>query len=374
MKKVELAFSFLLVPVDYLMVILAAFLAYFLRFKSFLTEVRPVIYSLPFDQYIRVVALIAFGWLVIFAISGLYRIKGATGSRRFLREFSRILLACSTAILAIIVFIFFGKEELFSSRFIVLAFWILSIITVTLGRITIRSLQRFLFTLGYGVHNVVLIGQDKNTEMIESELKKKPSLGFRIVERLKNFDREAENFLNSLKREKKIDEIIQIDPNLSKEKVLELVDWCNEYHVAFKYAPDLFQAKATNVDIGTLAGIPIIELKKTPLDGWGKILKRIFDFIGSLFLLIISSPIILIIAIAIKLDSRGPIIYKNERVSIDGPFTTYKFRSMKLEYCTGKDYGGDQAEKYEQEPVHRSKIHIKTGGEITQIYIMPGIC
>src|SRR3989339_1460323 len=111
MKKAELVFSALLLPVDYLMVVIAGVAAYFLRFKSFLTDVRPVVYALPFDDYLKIVFLMAFGWLAIFAISGLYRITGATGSRRFLREFSRVILACSTAALAIILVIFFAKEE-----------------------------------------------------------------------------------------------------------------------------------------------------------------------------------------------------------------------------------------------------------------------
>ncbi len=346
MKKSELIFSALLIPVDYLMVVAAGLLAYFLRFKSFLTEVRPVVYTLPFDQYSKIVLLMAVGWLVIFAISGLYQIRG---SRKFLSEFSRILLACSTAILAMIVFIFFRKEELFSSRFIILAVWILSILTVTFGRGLIRGLQRFLYTTGYGIHNIIIFGQDKVTEMIRGEIEKKPSLGLRVINKLSQFTLVEKNILNKLRKERKVDEILQTDSTLDKEQILDLVDWCDENQVIFKYAPDLFQAKATNIDIGTIAGVPIIERKKTSLDGWGAILKRTFDFITSLILIIITLPLILIITLVIKLDSKGPVIYKNERVSKDGVFKTYKFRSMKLEYCTGPEYGGGQAEDYEKQ-------------------------
>lgn len=345
MKKAELTFSALLIPVDYLMVALAGTLAYFLRFKTFLTDVRPVIYALPLERYIEIVLIMALGWLVIFAISGLYKI---TGSRRFLVEFSRILLACSTATLALIVVVFFRKEELFSSRFIILAVWGLSIITVTFGRALIRGLQRFLFTLGYGVHYIVVVGKDKTTDLVMYEIGKKPSLGLRIVEKLNGFKADDQKVLGILLRAGKLDEVLQSDPGLSKEEVLDLVEWCSENHVVFKYAPDLFQAKATNVDISTIAGVPIIELKKTPLDGWGKIIKRIFDFITSFLGIIILSPILLVITVLIKLDSPGPVIYKNRRVSKEGTFKTYKFRSMKLEYCTGKDYGGEEAAEYEQ--------------------------
>jgi len=346
MKKAELLFTFLLVPVDYLMIILAGILAYSLRFQSVLTDVRPVIYALPFSLYLKVVSLMALGWLVIFIISGLYNKRG---SRKFLSEFSRILLACSTAALALIVFLFFRKEELFSSRFIILAVWVLSIFTVTFGRGLIRGLERFFYSLGYGVHYLVIFGANDDAVMLVDEIKDKPSLGLRVAGKFTGFSEGDKRVLEKLLREGHLDEVLQADNNLAKEEILDLVAWCSENHVVFKYAPDLFQAKATNVEIATLAGIPIIEIKKTPLDGWGRILKRIFDLIFSIILIVITSPLMLIIALAVKLDSRGPIIYKNQRVSKEGVFNTYKFRSMKIEYCTGPGYGGKKAEKYEEE-------------------------
>lgn len=90
---------------------------------------------------------------------------------------------------------------------------------------------------------------------------------------------------------------------------------------------------------------------KTRLEGWGRIYKRIFDIIVSLLLIILLLPVFLIIIIAIKIDSRGPIIYKNERVGKDGKlFTLYKFRRLKVEYCTGKEYDKDgRAEQIEKE-------------------------
>jgi exopolysaccharide biosynthesis polyprenyl glycosylphosphotransferase len=250
------------------------------------------------------------------------------------------------------VVIFFIKEELFSSRFIILAVWILSIITVTFGRVIIRGLQRFLFTAGFGNHYLVIVGQDKTTEMVVREIAHKPSLGLRIIERLKGFSEDDKKILEKLLQDKILDEVLQTDPRLPKEEILDLVDWCSEHHIIFKYAPDLFQAKATNVDIGTIAGVPIIELKKTPLDGWGKILKRVFDFIGALILIIVLSPVMLVIALVIKLGSRGPVVYKNQRVSREGVFDTYKFRSMKLEYCTGEEYGGEVAANYEKKLIN----------------------
>ncbi len=97
-----------------------------------------------------------------------------------------------------------------------------------------------------------------------------------------------------------------------------------------------------------VAGIPFIEIKRTRLEGWGRILKRLFDIIVSSILIVVLSPLLLIIALLVRLDSRGPIIYKNIRVGQRCLFPTFKFRSMRIEYCTGEGYGGQHAEELQQ--------------------------
>jgi len=130
-------------------------------------------------------------------------------------------------------------------------------------------------------------------------------------------------------KDSNIDEVIQADPNIQKELVLKIIDICNEYHITFKYVANLFETSVTNIAIAPLAGIPVIEMKKTPLDGWGKIFKRAFDIIFSVFILIILIPFIIIIAVIIKLDSAGPVFVKLERVGQKGrKFLFFKFRSM----------------------------------------------
>jgi len=111
-------------------------------------------------------------------------------------------------------------------------------------------------------------------------------------------------------------------------------DFCQRNRIEFKFIPAILQSISTNFDIKVLFDEPIIEIKNTTLDGWGKITKRAFDVIGSALGIIVTSPFMLAAAIAIKLDSRGPIIFKNERVGHEGNFNLLKFRYMKLEHCT----------------------------------------
>jgi len=355
MKRAELFFSFLLVPLDFLAIILAGISAYYLRFTAIATEIRPVIFSLPFGQYFNILLLIALAWLVIFALAGLYNIKG---SRRLTEEVYRVILACSTGLVLIVVLIFIFRE-LFSSRFIVLAGWLLAIVYISFARVIVRLIQRLLLSYGVGVHKLVLVGNSSTTDILIHEFSTRKDLGFEIVKRLKNFSLEAEQELAEFVKTNEIDEIMQSDPNLSKAEVLRLFDFADENHLTFKYAADLLGAKVLKTEVSEIAGLPVVEVKETPLDGWGRILKRIFDMIGSLFFIILFSPIMLLAAIIIKADSPGPVIYKNKRVAKNGAFKLFKFRSMINQYCVGDDYGSAAALELEKKLIQEKNT--KTG-------------
>jgi len=354
MKQSELFFSFLLVPLDFLMIILAGISAYYLRFASVATEIRPVIFSLPFGDYFQILLLIDLAWLVIFALAGLYNIKG---SRRLTAEVYRVILACSTGLMFIVVLIFVFRE-LFSSRFIVLAGWLLAIVYISFARIIIRLVQRILLRYGIGVHKIVLVGNSNTTDALIHEFSSRKNSGYEVVKRLKNFSLETEQDLTEFIRSSEVDEIMQSDPNLSKAEAIRLFDFADENHIIFKYAADLLGAKVLKTEVSEVAGIPVVEVKKTPLEGWGRIIKRIFDIIISLFLIIIFCPVLVIAAIIIKIDSRGPIIYKNERVLKNGTFKLFKFRSMIYQYCVGDDYGNNGALELEKKLIEEKSIKI----------------
>lgn len=325
MKKSELFFSAILVPIDYLMVLAAGLFAYYLRFQSALTEIRPVFYEMSFQRYFIILLLTAVVWLIIFALTGLYNIRG---TKKAIDELAKVFIACSAVVMLIIIIIFF-KREFFSSRFIILSGWFLSIIFVSLARILVRALQHSLFKKGVGVHNVLVVGQDKNADEIIKQIHLKPILGYRIVEHFNNFDPEKFEQALALAKEKAIDEVIQAAGNLPNEQILRLIDFCNDNHLIFKYAAGLAEAQTVHLEVNTLAGIPIVEVKRTPLDGWGKIIKRVFDVIFSILIIIILSPVFILVAIAVKLDSSGPALQRLERIGESGkPFILYKFRSM----------------------------------------------
>lgn len=332
MKKNELFFSFLFIPVDFVMLILAGISAYYLRFSRFSTDIRPVIFNLPVNEYLINLAFIAVLWMLVFIFSGLYRIRSA---RKLARELARIFLACSTALALVAILIFF-QRDLFDSRFIVLAGWLLAILYVSFAHIFIRWLQRRLFAYGIGVHKVIIVGAGQTADNLVAEFAANRRAGYEVIKRVRDFSLDTVSELTEFLKLKSVDEIIQSDPNLSKAETLRLFDFANENHIVFKYVADLLEVKVLRTEVAEMFGVPIVEVKRTTLEGWGRIMKRFMDLIVSGILIIIFSPLLLFIALAIKLSSRGPVFFSKRddgssvmRVGEGGRlFKYFKFRSM----------------------------------------------
>lgn len=333
MKKAEYIFSLILVPLDFAMFTLAGISAYYLRFSNISTDIRPVIFNLTFSGFLPILLSISLAWSVVFALAGLYKMKS---TQSFVNEFYSVVQASALGFVLIMATIFFSGE-LFNSRFIVLAGWIFAIIYVTLARIIVRLSQRQMLKSGTGVHKVILVGDSKSTDILMAKFSSERTVGFEVVKRLRDFSIESSQELREFMAGREVDEIIQADPNMSKSEILRLYDFAYEFHLTFRYVADLLDAKVLKTEVTEIAGLPIVEVIKTPLEGWGRIMKRIFDIIGSIFLIIVTSPITIITAIAIKIDSSGPILFSERdngtpvyRVGQGGKlFKYFKFRSMR---------------------------------------------
>ncbi|MBU4421581.1 sugar transferase [Patescibacteria group bacterium] len=332
--KLRLFFATIQLPVDYVMLVSAALVAYFIRFESIYAELTPAVSIIPYNWYFLLSFTIPLAWLLIFALNGLYKIK----ERKFFDDIPKIIFACSTGIVFVIALIFFNRE-FFASRFIILAVWVLSIIFVSFGRMMIKFIYYLFKKRGIGILQVAVIGSGKVYEAIKNEFLENPVLGRKTVAFFPVLDEMAQYALKNLKLEKKIDEIIYSGAP-TRDAHIELLRFCEEMRINFKYSADFFSTTLKNIEMTTIAGIPMVEVKRTRLDGWAKVYKRIFDIIGSFFLMILFFPIMLAVAIAIKLDKSapGPIFWshlddgkKAKRIGEDGaPFNYFKFRSMKI--------------------------------------------
>lgn len=331
MKRSEFFFTLALIPFDFLAIIAAGIAAYYSRFHPYFTNVRPVIFDLTINEYIEIIVPIALLWLIIFAFAGLY----TTRRTAIWTELSRVALACSTS-MAIVFAILFFSRALFESRFIAVAAWLLTILFVGVGRLAIRALQRSLLKYGIGEHKIIIIGDTKTAAALSAEFEERYRYGFHVVKQFDTFDDHAAKEIRKLKQKDKVDEILLADPHASQEVRLAILHFAETEHITFKYSADLFAAAVGRFDSHTFAGVPVIEVKRTPLDGWGAIYKRLFDITVSLILIILTLPIQIAVALAIKFESPGPILFwrlpngkKAMRIGQGGkPFHYFKFRSM----------------------------------------------
>lgn len=335
MKRSELFFAFLQVPIDAAMIILAFALAYWVRADL---GVAAVFNNTGLREYLKYALFLIPVWVCLFAANGLYSIKNTTG---FFKELYKITVASSTAILLFVMIIFFSKT-LFFSRLILVFIWIISIVTLMIGRLVLRLIARALLLSGVGIRNVLLIGDNKASEEISKELSRNVT-GFRIIGIVgneKSQDKTGLKVLGDLDNLKvilkkyAIDEVILTDSSMAQRKMIEIIETCSDSKAGFKYIPDTFALISASFEPGLIGAMPVMELRATPLDGWGRIIKRIGDIILSFLALLIFSPILILIAILVKLTSKGPIIYQHERIGRDErKFNFYKFRSMYIDKC-----------------------------------------
>ena len=294
MKKSELLFNLISIIVDFLMLLLAGIIAFYLRFE--LGDLRPILYSLSIYDYLKVLFLVSPVLLVILAFAGLYNLKG---TRRTSAELLKIVLAISSGLLLVVI-LFFFNQSVFPSRLIILFTWLLTIVLISIGRIILRAIQIRQLQRGVGVHKLIVIAPDKSVDLV-SEIEKRKELGFKIVAKLVAGENSelliAE--ISRIKNEQGIDELLVADPMLDQRVSQDLLNYCRDYSIKFNFVPNLFETATTNIAVETISGIPIIVLKRTPLEGWGSVLKRIVDIIISLVGLIILSPIFLLISILI---------------------------------------------------------------------------
>ena len=332
MKRSELAISVLTVPLDALAIFGAFLLSYYVRFEI---DVLPVANVIPLDRYVKLAAAITLVWLVVFALLGLYKLQS---TRRGLNEFARIIGAVSIGALIVIALIFFFDVDYFS-RFVILFGFLASLVLVAFERAIVRMGQQALFRYGVGVRRAVIVGTGRTAQALARELTNAHRgyvvLGFvetgrgrrgatqkpRVLGRLRD--------LPGLLQRLRPDELIDADPKLPDRQKLDLVNLAEDEHIDFRFSSNSVELATSRVDVAAVAGIPLMTIRPTPLEGWGRIAKRLFDVVGSLLVM----PFVLVlypfVALAIKLDSRGPVIFKQTRAGREGrEFTYYKFRGM----------------------------------------------
>lgn len=325
----------LLVISDVLALNLSFFLAYFVRFYTFLPSPRGIP---PLKMYLLLLPLVNFVFLGVFKFFELYRDRPTLFFReRFLGLFKATLVACM--VLGAFTFLY---REFSYSRLVGLFTWGISLIFLTLFRELLRRWRIEFLKKGRGKKKVLLLGGGEGARRVIELTRRYPELGYepRVVvdperkegeygERIR-VEKEKEK-VPLLVEEEKVEEIIITRPILSSSEFSELTLRLGTLRVRFTLVPELYGSYLTR-RVEEVEGIPFITLKEFPLQGGRAVVKKALDFTFSLLFLSLLSPLFLLIGILIKLTSPGPLIYKQERMGLDGvSFVLYKFRSMGVE-------------------------------------------
>lgn len=323
-KRSELLFDAVRLPVDFVALVAAGLLAYGIRVSPLVRGIRPILFAveLPLGEYLGLVVSVSAVTLAIFAALGLYVMEA---TRRMVDEVTRIAAGVTLAAFGIIFWMFI-RAELFNSRFLLLAAWFFGILFVVVGRSLVRRVQIRLLKRGRGVHRVVLVGRSPVADGLRTLFGTRPDLGYRVVGQMQPVEREE---LERLREQYGVDMVIRCDPVLPPKDIWTLLDFCEDNKIDFAYVPDLYETRIGNVLMRTLGGYPLVELRRTSLEGWGRIWKRLTDLLGSVIVLLVLTPLFGLITLAITANSRGPVFFRQTRVGRNRqPFRIVKFRTM----------------------------------------------
>ena len=261
MKRSEIFFSAIQLPVDGMMIMLAAFTAWYIRNVPQIIALRNQLYDVTLSQFMMIALFVLPLFIGIFALEGLYQMRT---TRRFWQEAYRVFQATSLGLVIVIVAIFL-KREWFSSRFIILAGWGFTVIFVTFGRYLIARIQRYyLLTKGTGVHRVLLVGTNGKMQSVKRYLSSHPELGYKIVAQVSDVSLHR---IKEIREKKGIDEVIVCDSTLTDDEYEKLLDYCQINNISYRFIPTTLQASRVSTQVGMLNGEPIIEYQHTPLNG-----------------------------------------------------------------------------------------------------------
>jgi len=316
----------------------AAFrIAYWLRYDLQLFRSVDPANNVPYSAYLPLVVLQTIVLLLAMRREGAYDVRR---TRPLFDELYGVLNATTTAIMLVIVFVFFYRS-LFYSRIMFVYAGLLIVALVGTARLVRRLIMARLRQAGQGIDRLLVIGAGEVGRAVMRNIIAQPELGYQIVGFLDDDPTKSNTDIGPIKalgpvenlseviKAYDINQVIITLPWQYHRKTVRLVLEAEEAGVRARVVPDLFQLSLGGVDVETINGIPLISIKQTALTGWNLILKRALDLSLSLVIVLLTAPLWALIALAIKLDSPGPVFFTQERAGKYGrPFKVYKFRSM----------------------------------------------
>ncbi len=330
-------YSLILVLIDTFVLLGAFTIAYIARVQY---DPRPLVNNIHAYDYLRAFILIVPFWVLVFAVLGLY--QASTYNRRLV-EYAKIAIGTFIGILLVIGLQNVSGDEILPARLVALYGLAAAFVLIIIEREAFRFFRSLMFRYGRGVNRVLLIGTSDATSDIARSLSNTIKSGYEIVaiagpkkvvptELAVYHYSVLEKALSDIKINN-INAIIQTDLYDSSERNQKILGAAQAHHISYSFIPGEAEFYSGKNTIDVFLGYPMISVHQTPLIGWGAIAKRIFDFIVSLILVIILSPVLLTIYLIKKIVDRGPAFYISKRLSrFSEPINLIKFRSMNPKY------------------------------------------
>ncbi len=322
-------------------IFLGFYLAYEVRFFSFATNVFPVTKGIPdLGLYLYATIFVCAVWILIFGIMGHYRRRSPSSFDRFYEVFRGV----SAGSLIIIASTFFFRGESFSR--LVMGFgWIINILLIFVMREIIYRFELSMLRRGFGSKRAVFLGSEKSGLDLYGKLKDQPAWGIEPLGFISDTELEypvlgGVDHFDEIIKKYRVDMVIFNLPPEKRDLVANIVITGENINVEYMITPDIMGMFTSRSTSGQIEGIPVLRWGRTPIEGYARIVKRTFDLLFSGLGIIILSPFMVIIGLCVKLDSPGPIFFKQHRTGRNGrEFIMLKFRSMKYEKENHKGAG-----------------------------------
>ena len=326
-----------LVIADALIAVLAFMLAFYVREGI-------SVWSDRFAPYAALLVFVVAIRLLSFRYCNLYRVRGEFS---FVDDSIRIFKATAIGSLLIVAVAFlyrggFQFRAFSYARGVFIADFFFVLIGAGALRFVMRSVQTFARSRQINLIPTLVVGRGQEASLFIREMRERPSLGYRVIGVVDTnaIDPQASyedvpvvgrlESLHEVIRDSGANEVIIADPQVNGDALFEVMMRCGRRRgVEFRIAPSLFNCLPRKTEIDQIGALPMIRLFREPLSSSARILKRTFDLIFAALAILLLLPLWLLIALLIKLDSRGRVFYTQERVGMDGRlFLLYKFRTM----------------------------------------------
>ncbi|HVU60015.1 MAG TPA: sugar transferase [Candidatus Saccharimonadales bacterium] len=336
-NNASLVYSVFLILGDFVALVAAFTVAYVLRVTLDHTQISAHIEALT---YIGILATLLPFFIIIFGLLGLYSAR-VLGNR--FAELGRLAIVCFVGILGVISYSYIANVRIFPARLVTLYGFLLALCFVLLFRTIARGIRRLLFKYGVGIANVLIVGDTPLTLELIRLLADTAATGYNVAGVVGSDDfRPAKSahiacfdtFDDAVARlGGELTTIVQTELYASGSRNDHILVYAQEHHLDYRFVPGNSELFVGKIEAELFHSVPVIAVHQTALIGWGRVVKRLTDLVLSTVAIIVASPIMLLTAIAIKLDGGGSVFFRQTRLTRDDkPFRVFKFRSQYPQY------------------------------------------